>query len=58
MLRFLVYKNYAVLLKDEFDKGGCQDKDKGKEAIKYYLMVKEIYFTTEWAFWFYCFFFA
>ncbi|KAG2223646.1 hypothetical protein INT45_010005 [Circinella minor] len=42
MLRFLVYKNYAVLLKDEFDRGCSQDKDKGKEAIKYYLMALDI----------------
>ncbi|KAI9274845.1 hypothetical protein BDA99DRAFT_498736 [Phascolomyces articulosus] len=42
MLRFLVYKNYAVLLKDEFDTGGSLDIDKGKEAIKYYLMALDI----------------
>ncbi|KAI9470445.1 hypothetical protein BDB00DRAFT_251414 [Zychaea mexicana] len=42
MLRFLVYKNYAVLLKHEFDAADAKDIDKGKEAIKYYLMALDI----------------
>ncbi|KAI8145939.1 hypothetical protein BJV82DRAFT_29849 [Fennellomyces sp. T-0311] len=51
MLRFLVYKNYAMLLKHEFDTLGTNDVEKGKEAIKYFLMALDID-ETEQSLWY------
>ncbi|KAF7726581.1 Histone transcription regulator 3 [Apophysomyces ossiformis] len=51
MLRFLVFKNYASILEDEYETSDSNNVDLAKEALRYYLQALKID-PTEYSLWY------
>ncbi|KAG0178422.1 Calcineurin-binding protein cabin-1 [Apophysomyces sp. BC1034] len=51
MLRFLVFKNYASILEDEYEMSEMKNADVAKEALQYYLQALKID-PTEYSLWY------